>query len=90
MLCAPVGVVDAVWVSGLRRRLAQLGELLLFRHPDHHARPLLRPSAGKTEGMAMSQGSQHPPRTEWPALLPAAPAARDCSSLQLTMLPVWS
>lgn len=36
VLAASIGVVDAVGVGGLCWQLAQLGKLLLLRHPDSH------------------------------------------------------
>ena len=39
VLCTPVGVADTVRVGGLCGQLAELGELLFLRHPDHRSRP---------------------------------------------------
>lgn len=70
VLCAAVGIVHAVWVGGLRRQLAELGELLLLCHPDSHKIPYhFSLSAGKTEGMGVSRQASALPHTDWPALL---------------------
>ena len=55
VLCAAVGVVHAVWVGGLCRQLAELGELLLLRHPDSHKIPY---HCGLTVGKTGDRGEQ--------------------------------
>lgn len=84
VLRTPVGIVDAVWVWRLNGQLAQLGELLLLCHPDHHTRlHHLGRQLARQRGQGRSQGDNVTPCTTSSAPCGTCFTPSFCSSLQL-------